>query len=164
MPTSAEKNCFKPLQYDISETRRHQFGFLRNTLETLISHGCFSCCSTIQPLIDLEEHLMSNALPTRKTILCLASVLVVMLAQAHHASAADTDREKGAANFQLADANADNALNKSEFVTFIDLNAASNLGRAGMIQKNKRYDMAFSRLDVNGDGVVTPDELAGLGL
>jgi len=33
-----------------------------------------------------------------------------------------------------------------------------------MIKRNRAYDVAFSRLDSNGDGMVTPAELQGLGL
>lgn len=107
---------------------------------------------------------MSKTFVFRNVALSLGASLFFVLALTHHSHSADTDREKGAANFRLADANSDNALSKTEFTAFIDLNAASNLGRAGTIRKNGRYDMAFSRLDTNGDGFVTPAELSELGL
>lgn len=105
---------------------------------------------------------MPKSFAFRKVALSLAAGLAVVTAT-HHAHAAETDQEKAAANFQLADANSDNALSKSEFIAFIDLSAASNLGRAGLIKKNRRYDSAFSRLDANRDGAVTPAELSELG-
>lgn len=88
----------------------------------------------------------------------------MLLTLAHPALSADTDQEKAAANFRLADTNSDSALSTVEFSVFIDLNAASNLGRAAMIKRNRAYDVAFSRVDSNGDGMVTPAELQGLGL
>lgn len=105
---------------------------------------------------------MSKTFAFRNVALSLAAGLAVVTAT-QHAHAAETDQDKAAANFQLADANSDNALSKSEFITFIDLSAASNLGRAGLIKKNRRYDTAFSRLDANKDGAVTPAELSEVG-
>ncbi len=92
--------------------------------------------------------------------LAAGSFFVLTLSHAH---SAETDQEMAAANFQLADANSDNVLSKAEFRTFIDLSAASNLGRAGMIKSTNRYDTAFSRLDADGNGAVTPAELSELG-
>ena len=106
---------------------------------------------------------MSKTSVLRKFALSLVAGLVAVLTLTHQSLSADTDQEKAAANFRLADANSDNALSSSEFTAFIDLNAASNLGRAATIKKNRRYDTAFSRLDTNGDGFVTPAELSDLG-
>lgn len=105
---------------------------------------------------------MSKNLAFRKFALSMAVGLAVATAT-HHAHAAETDQEKAAAIFKLADANSDDALSKSEFMTFIDLNAAANLGRAGLIKKNRRYDTAFSRLDANKDGAVTRAEMSEIG-
>ncbi len=105
---------------------------------------------------------MSKSFAPRHVALSLAAGLAAVPAT-QHAHAAETDQEKAAANFRLADANSDNALSKSEFTAFIDLSAASNLGRAGLVKKNRRYDTAFSRADANGDGAVTPAELTNLG-
>jgi hypothetical protein len=109
-----------------------------------------------------EDHQMSKSFAFRKVALSLVAGLAVATAT-HNARAAETDQEKAAANFQLADANSDNALSKSEFMTFIDLNAAAKLGRAEQIKKNRRYDTAFSRADANGDGAVTRAEMAAVG-
>ena len=105
---------------------------------------------------------MSKTFAFRNVALSIAAGLAVAAAT-QHAHSAETDQEKAAANFQLADANSDDALSKSEFKAFIDLSAASNLGRAGLIKKNRRYDTAFSRADANGDGAVTRAELSELG-
>jgi len=105
---------------------------------------------------------MSKNSAFRKVALSLSVGLAVATAT-HHSHAAETDQEKAAANFQLADANSDDALSKSEFTTFIDLNAAAKLGRAELIRKNRRYDTAFSRADANGDGAVTRAEMSEIG-
>ena len=68
---------------------------------------------------------------------------------------ADTARQ----NLQQADANGDKALNYDEFVTFIDLNAADNIGRAKMVKSRNLYSRAFNRLDKNNDGLITADEI-----
>lgn len=68
---------------------------------------------------------------------------------------ADTARQ----NLQQADANGDKALNYDEFVTFINLNATDNIGRANMIKSRNLYASAFSRLDKNNDGLITADEI-----
>ncbi|MEL6978241.1 MAG: hypothetical protein AAGM38_06135 [Pseudomonadota bacterium] len=71
-------------------------------------------------------------------------------------------KERAAENFLQADANADGALNRSEFETLIDLNADDDIGRANMVRRFGRYDMAFSRVDANQDGFATPEEMRAL--
>lgn len=79
------------------------------------------------------------------------------------AQTTSTPQEMAAANFRLADADANNGLSAAEFAAFIDLNAAQNIGRAGRVKAVGSYDQAFARLDRNGDGSVTPEELAQAG-
>ncbi|MBU2358756.1 MAG: hypothetical protein KKB02_07505 [Alphaproteobacteria bacterium] len=79
------------------------------------------------------------------------------------AQTATTPQEMAAANFRLADADANNGLSAAEFAAFIDLNAAQNIGRAGRVKAAGAYGQAFARLDRNGDGLVSPDELAQAG-
>ena len=79
------------------------------------------------------------------------------------AQTASTPQEMAAANFRLADADANNGLSAAEFAAFIDLNAAQNIGRAGRVKAAGAYDQAFARLDRNGEGSVSPDELAQAG-
>jgi hypothetical protein len=49
-------------------------------------------------------------------------------------------------------------LTPAEFKTFIDLNAAAQIGRAPKIKANNAYDRAFSKVDANKDGKVSWDE------
>jgi Ca2+-binding EF-hand superfamily protein len=86
-----------------------------------------------------------------------ATVLVIGAALPTVAN--ETARSQIAANVLEADADADGALTLEEFTTLIDLNADSGIGRARMIQRNDRYSMAFGRIDLNGDGFLTKDEL-----
>lgn len=79
------------------------------------------------------------------------------------AQAGSSPREMAAANFRMADADADGVLNSAEFVTFINLNAAQNIGQASRIKNAGAYDRAFARLDRDGDGFVAPDEMANAG-
>ena len=71
-------------------------------------------------------------------------------------------KELAVENFLQADANQDGALNRNEFESLINLNADDNIGRAAMVRRLGRYDAAFSRLDANGDGFVTPEEMQAL--
>ena len=65
----------------------------------------------------------------------------------------------GAENYMQADSNNDGVLAYAEFATFIDLNAADKLGNAAMISSRGMHARAFKRVDSNGDGVVSPEEL-----
>lgn len=75
------------------------------------------------------------------------------------AAANEAVRDQIAANVLEADANADGALTLDEFTTLINLNAEAGIGRARIIQRNDRYSMAFGRIDRNGDGFLTRDEV-----
>lgn len=66
------------------------------------------------------------------------------------------------AEFKAADQNGDGALDKTEFKTFIDQLAVEGKPNAVKIKSSGRYDMAFGRLDKNGDGRITPDELSSM--
>lgn len=79
------------------------------------------------------------------------------------AQTASSDQEMAAANFRLADVDANGVLNTEEFVAFINLNAAQDIGQASRVKNAGAYDRAFARLDQNGDGLVTPDELPNAG-
>ncbi|TWI84826.1 EF hand domain-containing protein [Roseibium hamelinense] len=75
------------------------------------------------------------------------------------ATASSQTAETAARNYQAADQNDDGVLVYEEFVSFIDMNAAANLGNARRVQSRGLYARAFKRLDGNGDGFVTPVEL-----
>jgi hypothetical protein len=64
---------------------------------------------------------------------------------------------KAQANFKAANPNGD-TLNPAQFKTFIDLNAAAGIGRAGRIKSNNAYDRAFGILDTDKSGTVTWEE------
>lgn len=96
-----------------------------------------------------------------KSILALVAGVTVCLTAATHSFAQDNS-DQMVANFLEADANADNALTLSEFTQFIDLNAQHSLGRASTIAGRGLYSRAFSRIDGNGDGLVTTDEMAAM--
>ena len=76
------------------------------------------------------------------------------------AQTGSSPQDLAAANFRMADSNADGVLNAEEFVAFINLNAALNIGQASRVRNAGAYDRAFSRLDKDGDGFVSPNELA----
>ncbi|MGI6244510.1 MAG: hypothetical protein ACOYJQ_01905 [Pseudochelatococcus sp.] len=62
--------------------------------------------------------------------------------------------------FAAADKNADGALDQAEFRAFIDQQAADGKPNAVKIKSSGRYGTAFGRIDKNGDGRITPDELS----
>ncbi|MEM1419413.1 MAG: hypothetical protein AAF661_16680 [Pseudomonadota bacterium] len=96
------------------------------------------------------------------TFAAVAGVLAASFAGAGDAYANEERRALAAENFLQADANADGALNFNEFSTLIDLNADDSLGRAKMVKRFGKYDVAFGRADGNADGFVTTEELAEL--
>ena len=67
-----------------------------------------------------------------------------------------------AQNYRQADANNDGVLVQAEFATFIDLNAADSLGNAARVRSRGMHAQAFRRVDGNGDGRVSPDELRAM--
>ena len=56
--------------------------------------------------------------------------------------------------FLAADKNGDTALDKSEFPAFIDAAAAAGKPMAQKIKAASRYNMAFGRIDKNGDAAL----------
>jgi Ca2+-binding EF-hand superfamily protein len=70
--------------------------------------------------------------------------------------------EPGVENYLEADADGDGVLVYAEFATFIDLNAADGLGNAAQISNRGLHARAFNRVDANGDGMVTPEEIQAL--
>lgn len=98
----------------------------------------------------------------RTTISITALVAPLLFGMAHNAAAQTADREQLAANFSQADSNGDGALTMDEFTAFVDLNAASGIGRSAMLKRSGRYSMAFGRLDNNSDGVISTSEMQAL--
>ena len=96
----------------------------------------------------------------RRTPYALAKLLAASLAMALPAAAQNA--ELGAENYMQADANGDGVLVYAEFATFIDLNAADGLGNAARVSSRGMHARAFERVDANGDGIVSPQELQAL--
>jgi hypothetical protein len=61
--------------------------------------------------------------------------------------------------FHAADADGSGSLTFQEFVTLVDLMAANGRRIAVYVQRTGLYGIAFGRVDRNGDGLATPDEL-----
>jgi len=90
-----------------------------------------------------------------KKALPIATLMMTILATPAFAN----DKDAAKQNLQKADANGDKALNYKEFVTFINLNAEDNIGRARLIKSRNLYSRAFKRLDKNRDGKITKAEV-----
>lgn len=103
---------------------------------------------------------MMPPLSTKRTFQSfLALSLIVVSAQAA-AQTGSSAQDMAAANFRMADSNGDGVLNADEFVSFINLNAAQNIGQAKRVRSAGAYNRAFASVDKDEDGVVTPNELA----
>lgn len=93
----------------------------------------------------------------RTSTLVLSSVFATSLAIA--SNAATQDNQLAVENYQQADANGDGVLVYAEFATLIDLNADDGVGNAAMVSSRGWHARAFQRIDSNGDGMVSPQEL-----
>lgn len=91
-----------------------------------------------------------------RVITSVALVTLTLSASAH----ANPQRAQLQANFQAADVDKNEQLNVAEFKTFINLNADHKLGHAASIRRFGMYTKAFKKIDANGDGVVTREDIA----
>ncbi|NJM33391.1 MAG: hypothetical protein HC850_00415 [Rhodomicrobium sp.] len=92
-------------------------------------------------------------------IALFAAPSLLMIALSAPANAQE-QRDQARANFEQADVNKDELLDRAEFTTFINLNADDGLGRAPMIRSLDMYGRAFGTADTNGDGMVSKQEIA----
>lgn len=92
-----------------------------------------------------------------------AALALIMVSVPTVAQTASSPQDSAAANFRMADADADGFLSFDEFGVFINLNAAQNIGQANRVKSAGAYERAFARLDQDRDGLVSPDELANAG-
>lgn len=97
---------------------------------------------------------------TRYTL--ISQVLAIGLVVVSPLVALADSASLGQENFRQADANKDGQLVYAEFARFIDLNAADGLGNAARVSSRGLHARAFERVDANGDGIVTPQELQAM--
>ncbi len=100
--------------------------------------------------------------PIAKYALAAAALATYAALSTGPSLASEAKREQAAANYMQADANGDGALSSAEFRTLIDLNARDGIGQAAMVKRFGRQQMAFQRIDANGNGLVTPEEIQAL--
>lgn len=62
-------------------------------------------------------------------------------------------------DFRKADANSDNILEHREFAAFIDMRADDGNKTAKKVRMLRAYGIALSRVDADGDGRVSAQEL-----
>ena len=87
-----------------------------------------------------------------------ALVISAALATGAHAQLAPAALQQAEQNFKNANTSGSGSLSADEFKAFIDLNAAAQIGRAAKIKANDAYSRAFSKVDGNGDGLITWQE------
>jgi hypothetical protein len=87
--------------------------------------------------------------------MALAGLCGAATMTAAHAQLAPEALQQAEANFKAANASGNGALTAAEFKTFIDLNAAAQIGRAAKIKANDAYGRAFGKVDADGNGNVT---------
>ena len=88
----------------------------------------------------------------------LATLAVAATTTAVRAELAPEALKQAQANFKTANVSNTGQLTPPEFKTFIDLNAAAQIGRAPKTKANNAYDRAFSKVDANRNGRVSWDE------
>lgn len=100
--------------------------------------------------------------PITWTLLAVAVLATVPVSAAHAQDMSDADKRALIENFLQADTNNDGMLYRSEFELLMRLNAEDKLGRASMVVRTGAYGQVFNRLDQNGDGAVSREEIQEL--
>lgn len=100
--------------------------------------------------------------PIIRTLRAVAVLAAVPVPAAHAQGMSGAERQAMIANFLQADTNNDGMLYRSEFELLMRLNADDNLGRASMVVRTGAYGQVFDRLDQNGDGAVSREEIQEL--
>jgi Ca2+-binding EF-hand superfamily protein len=91
-------------------------------------------------------------------IIATAATVAGLAPSALRAELSPEALKQAQANFKMANVSSTGQLTPAEFKTFIDLNAAAQIGRAPKIKANNAYDRAFGKVDANKDGKVSWDE------
>ena len=99
---------------------------------------------------------------TARTTRLALPLLALPLGTAEAQTLSAVDRQKMIENIVQADQNNDGAISRAEFEALIDLNAADSLGRAGQVKRLGAHDAAFGRLDADGNGLLTREEMQAL--
>lgn len=95
---------------------------------------------------------MRRSVLTALTVLVFGSLMPTTQAAAQF-------QAQGERFFRASDANGDEQLTLSEFRTFIQYMASAGAPLSQRIQQFGAYGIAFGRVDANGDGLATPQEL-----
>lgn len=96
------------------------------------------------------------------TMMAVAVLATIPFSPVHAQSMTVAERQAMIENFLQADTNNDGLLYQSEFELLMRLNADDNLGRASIVVRTGAYAQAFNRLDTNGDGAVSREEIQAL--
>lgn len=99
------------------------------------------------------KHIVSHPAPAR--LLLLAATL----SMAQPAAAEGPYAEAAVQTFIASDADGNEKLDFDEFRTFIQTMAEMGQPTSRRIRTFGVYRMAFNRIDTNGDGLATPDEM-----
>ena len=102
---------------------------------------------------------MKKLVPNLTLILALTAMT---MSAAHAQNLSTAEKQKMVENVIQADGNSDGNLNRSEFEMLINLNAADNLGKASKVKRAGLYDKAFNRLDADGNGLITKEEMEAM--
>lgn len=61
-------------------------------------------------------------------------------------------------NFKSADEDGDDTITRGQFRVFVDTNAEIDFAMSKQIKRMRAYQMAFSRVDLDGDGTLSWQE------
>ena len=92
------------------------------------------------------------------TLTAVALIATAFSTAAGAQSLTNAEKQAMLENMLKADSNNDGMISRSEFEVLMQMNADDGLGAAGLVVRTGAYDKAFSKVDANGDGVLTKEE------